>query len=550
MTSPQSIQDSLSGWINRAERSVGSLPDNLGLSAFRDDYVNLLATARGQLGTVEHNLVTLTQEVASGRLNGSGILDQYIDAMAVRYHGLDVFLPCQSDSCLGAIGAGSPFRGLRYCWELGEASYALRREQYDHCDQILDGLLREMTARKGPIAAVSPDDNIRQAKAILRDIVLPIKDDWTKVFPYPCRTSSHFYLSGIRFYWNPLLRSYWSSRGHDTRSNFSRFDRYCVQSTSSGLFSARERYGFLVPLGLEQRGQRKAVDDLLEAIPVGSLRLDLSDPEPVEADRQALTYFENWSRLVTDRATPIVARAKEELAAARQLQDSIEREEALLAVGSRLEQRAGKNPLRTFYFDCGLLAMAQRHRDDPNGTPHVQYLTTQASNPRSDPSGRGQRMFNQIIATYGPGLRIYAEQSASFEHPQLATWTLVPYGRELRGARALCSFRERSATPIMHGVEARLDRRISEQALRTVRDRRSDAVGLLAGTAATELLAPSTLSAAAMGGALTLLLACAIQTSTGTALNPGNAHSVHHELGRVPRSRHYRRIQELADWDS
>jgi hypothetical protein len=528
---------------------VGSLPDNLGLSAFRDEYMDVLATARGQLGTVEHNLVTLTQEAASGRLNGSGILDQYIDAMAVRFHGMDVFLPCQSDSCLGAIGAGSPFRGLRYCWELGEASYALHRKQYDHCDHILDRLLGEMTARGDSIAAVSLDDYIRQAKAILRDIVLPIKDDWTKVFPYPCRTSSHFYLSGIRFYWNPLLRSYWVPRGHDTHPNFSPSDRYCVQSTSSGLFSARERYGFLVPLGLEQRAQRKAVDELLEAIPVGSLRLDLSDPDPVETDRQALTYFENWSRLVTDRATPIVARAKEELAAARQRQDSIEQDE-LLQVSARLDQRAGKNPLRTFYFDCGLLAMAQRHRDDPSGTPYVQYLTTQASNPRSDTSGRGQRMFNQIIGAYGPGLRIYSEQSASFGHPQLATWTLVPYGRELRGARALCSFRQQSATPIMHGFEARLDRRISEQALHTVRDRKSDVVGLLAATAATELLEPSALSAAAMGGALTLLLACAIQTSTGTAFNSGNPHSVQRELGRVPRSQHYRRIQELADWDS
>ena len=92
--------------------------------------------------------------------------------MAVQYHGMDVFLPCQSDSCLGAIGVGSPFRGLRYCWELGEASYALHRKQYDHCDQILDRLLREKTARRGPIAAVSPDENIRQAKAIIRDIVL------------------------------------------------------------------------------------------------------------------------------------------------------------------------------------------------------------------------------------------------------------------------------------------------------------------------------------------------------------------------------------------
>jgi hypothetical protein len=529
---------------------VGSLPDNLGLSAFRDDYINLLATARGQLGTVEHNLVTLTQEAASGRLNGSGILDQYIDAMAVQYHGLDVFLPCQSDRCLGAIGAGSPFRGLRYCWELGEASYALRRKEYDHCDQILDGLLREMTARGAPIAGVSPDDNIRQAKAIFRDIVLQVKDDWTKVFPYPCRTSSHFYLSGIRFYWNPLLRSSWASRGSGTHPNFGPSDRYCVQSTSSGLFSARERYGFLVPLGLEQRAQRRAVDELLEAIPVGSLRLDLSDPEPVEADRQALTYFENWSRLVTDRATPIVVRAKEELAAARQLRDSIEQKEELKQVSARLEQRAGKNPLRTFYFDCGLLAMAQRHRDDPSGTPYVQYLTTQASDPRSDPSGRGQRMFNQIIGTYGRGLHIYAEQSTSFGHPQLARWTLVPYGRGLHGARTLCSYREQSATPIMHGFEARLGRRISEQALRTVRDRKSDAIGLLGATTATELLDPSTLSAAAMCGALTLLLTCAIQTSTGTALNSGNPHSVHHELGRVPESQRYRRIQELADWDS
>jgi hypothetical protein len=437
---------------------------------------------------------------------------------------------------------------LRYCWELGEASYALHRKQYDQCDQILDRLLREMTAREGSIAAESPDDSIRQVKAILRDIVLPIKDDWTKVFPYPCRTSSHFYLSGIRFYWNPLLRSYRARRGHPAQRNFGASDRYCVQSTSSGLFSARERYGFLVPFGLEQRAQRKAVDDLLEAIPVGSLRLDLSDAEPLEADRHALTYFENWSRLVTDRATPIVARAKEELAVAKQRRDS-ERDQELSQVSARLDQRAGKNPMRTFYFDCGLLAIAQRHRDDPSGTPYVQYLTTQASNPRSDPSGRGQRMFNQIIGAYGPGLRIYAEPSSSFGHPQLATWTLVPYGRELRSARALCSFRQQSATPIMHGFEARLDRRISEQALRAMRDGKSDTFAFVATTAVAELLDPSIASAAAMGGALTLLLACAIQTATGTVLNSGSPHSIQRELGRVPGSQHYLRIQELADWD-
>ena len=260
MTSPQSIQSSLNGWIHRAERSIRSLPDNLGLSAFSDEYMEILATARGQLGAVENNLVSLVREAATGQLDGSGFLDQYIDAMAIRYRGREIFLPCQSDSCLTAIGAESPFRGLRYCWELGEASYALRRKQYDESDQMLNGLLRGMTLGRGSNAAESPDDSIRQVKGILRDIVLPIKDDWTKVFPYPCRTSSHFYLSGIRFYWNPLLRSSRDSRWRHASQTFTESDRYCVQSTSSGLFSARERYGLLASAGLGQRSQRKAVD--------------------------------------------------------------------------------------------------------------------------------------------------------------------------------------------------------------------------------------------------------------------------------------------------
>lgn len=102
----------------------------------------------------------------------------------------------------------------------------------------------------------------------------------------------------------------------------------------------------------------------------------------------------------------------------------------------------------------------------------------------------------------------------------------------------------------MHGFEARLDRHISEQALRVMKDMKADAAAFVATTAVAELLnSPSYALAAAMGGALTLLLACAIQTATGTALDSGGRHSIQHELGRVPTSRDYRQVQELADWD-
>src|SRR5262249_2491248 len=134
------------------------------------------------------------------------------------------------------------------------------------------------------------DSDIVQIKEMLRDVVTQRKRAWTARFPYPCRTSTHYYLSGIRFYSSPMVE-------HTGRARLARAraigdtDRFSVPSMSSGLFPPSERDGCLIPGHASTKRRADVAAQLLCQVPIGALALGLMDDVPTPADRKAAKHY-------------------------------------------------------------------------------------------------------------------------------------------------------------------------------------------------------------------------------------------------------------------
>ncbi len=541
------VTEALVEWLNDSESSIRSLRSSLDADRFCENYLGVIAAGRSDAASIADRLVRLVDDTFTQRVSLSTFLDDYIDAMSVTYKQSRVFLPSFTDSCLSDLHPQSPFRGLNYCWLVGEAYYALRRGHTQEAHDILQklaGHIRSMPRRSTTTpqrAGRDVDADIVQIKEMLHGVITTRKWKWTDSFPYPCRTSTHFYLSGIRFYWGPIVERERTAR----RRSIGDSDRFSVQSTTSGLFSTSERYGYLLPATATAKRRAAVAEQLLGEVPIGSLALDLMDGAPTIADRKAVKYFDRWSDLVARATLPIV---EETLADCDQVLTAPKKDRDRLCEQAQqaLEARASKNPMRTFYFDCGLIASARRSLIGPTATPHVQYITTQASDPHNDPSGLGVEMFRRVRSHCGDGLRVYAQRGDHFAHPDLPVWTLVPVGAGLGDARTIWSNRSSHTAPILHGFEGRSTRLLRETIGKWGYDIRHHAgadalmVGLSSGT-----YARGDLPKEAMTAGTAFLFLCAAQSVGGPVRR---MRSVQSELRGVPTSSAYSPVLTARDW--
>ncbi len=541
------VAAAIDAWILDSESSIHELGPKLGADAFSSEYLKVLQAGHEQVDQLAARLVAIVEGVLSGERVESASLDEYVEAMSIQYKGDATFLPSFSDSCLKDLSVNSPFRGLLVCWALGQATLALNRGDLNTAHAELTGLASRLDDSASPtlkeVTVEELDRDIVQIKGMVRDVVMKRKNEWTHPFPYPSRTSTHFYLSGIRFYWCPLIEGHWQS-SKEVRQKRAIADRYCVQSSSSGLVSISERYGYLLETDSSLNDRRARAQNLLNQLPVGCLALDLDCNVPTEADRTAARYFSVWSNLVEQCTRPIVGETigNCERALSAPKESRLEEERKTLATFSR---HAAKNPMRTFYFDCGLLAMARRHNRDVTANPPIQYVTTKTSDPRDDPLGLGMDLYESVREFCGSGLQLYVEPEVQFTHAEFPSWTLVPIGSGFDGARTVWSNRSPVSSSIVHGFEAvtphlftEMSRKFSARSVKHVVAEHGvfEAVNFSIGNNPTPEV---------IGALSVIILIAGIQGFVMPAHRKGG---VHRELEGMPRSAKYVHIETPDDW--
>lgn len=466
MSSPSSEPSSVEDWLADTATTL-DVARQVGWEDFVQQYEAVLRAATEQFPTISDRLTDLMRD--AHKLQPHRFLHEYVDAMSVSIENDRVFLPSFSDQCLWQVVSGpdpslglSPLRGLYYAWRMSEIASTFQSHQprslvraYNKLENLLNDRLAadfaaqgasadyiryERTLRNDPPSA-QWDAQIENTKRAIRTVAAPLKWRWIHLFPYPCVTSSHFYLSGVRFYHNAHIH-HTVDQGPD--------DRYCVHSTDSGLAAPSERYGMLMPAGADP----EIAMELLEEIPPGSLLLDLSADQATPDDRANLKFFENWSRLITARTHSIVS----ETLSMRSYGTKRNR-----AHRSSLYGRLGrayylealtKNPMRTFYFDTGILGAARLAVRD--GLPKVQYATTRRT--KIQKKGRqgaaGRAMLEQLFGKYGDGIEFYVSDGAEWPSEGMAAWTLVPIGPNLTSRTScLWSIRGADSRKISHGIE-------------------------------------------------------------------------------------------------
>jgi hypothetical protein len=476
----------LASWISTTKDDLDNLNTAEWLTQFDHDYRVVLANAETNLEGLTNRLGSLVDQLDEGRAPADELMYTYIQSLSVTIDDEEIFLPSFSDRCLKDLarhpvhpGGLSPFRGLYYAWQLGEASYdfalsnhLLHRRSPMHAlavhfrsagfskmrkllaEQLASDFAQQQRSNYAEYAAslevadaiaTTPDALVQQigkVKRAFNKITSRLKWRWIHLIPYPCRSSTHFYLSGVRFYTNAL-----TSPGS---VDWTDADRFAVNSTDSGLMVPAERYGMPLP----DSSDFDLTAALLEELPIGSLTLDFSSDASTNADCLSLRYFERWSRLVTARAYSAVTQSLNLLdhCHAPGHGETLDTE---LAVGYFMDA-AAKNPMRTFYFDSGLLAAAATSKA---GGPRVQYVTTRRSRASRDPRDPARTMIQDLIERYGDGLDLLMtfEQDWPADKAFLRRWTLTPLGPNL-AHRTCCiwSERESSVKKISHGYEGML----------------------------------------------------------------------------------------------
>jgi hypothetical protein len=448
------VGQALELWINRVENHINQISCSLP-KRFVDKYCEVLRAGKAQANEIEYKMRQLETKIESGELDHESLLEQLIQCMSIKVGGEEVFLPSFSDECLKEIGRSaflvlSPFRGLYYGWMLGEIAYLLTKNKDDEALIKLANLYEELQ-RDHSLQKPSSDywdyihvleetqrlTNAENCKSILREqieyakktyryAILKIKHSWITLFPYPSRTSTHFYLSGLRFYHYPLLFT----------CELDNQQRYYVHSTDSGLFKPVEHYGMI--LNSEEPDE---VEEMMKKLEPGTLVLDIENEDATINDCQNLVYFEEWSYLITTKAFHIVSETL----------DMFYRGYSSTAKTFYINA-VSKNPVRKFYFDTGIYKTACLASKDK--VPKVSYLTTYKSRVSEDLFGISKRIIEKFLDTNGIEYYLLAENGWVGNYEPLSFLTLIPSRNLGKFTNSLISIREKGLKKIAHGVSS------------------------------------------------------------------------------------------------
>jgi hypothetical protein len=452
-------------WIEEAKQIINPYKSFYPLSNFINKYIGILDNVKNKLDKkeecIEEFIKELNDEEEIEKKNPYKILSNYVETMTFKIDGKDIFLPCFSDECLKELTKSSlwplsPFRGLYYGWKLGEIYRLFEKGKEDEAIIELGTLIKEvelsitlqspsgnpyyweyMKAVECPNGEVHPSLKIQVEllKKAMREIIFKLKAKWLGYgFPYPTPTSTHFYLSGIRFYLNPLVMQ--------NANGFEQDERFYVQSTDSGLHKIEEHYGIILT-----SDDPDEMDELLNYLPAGCLVLDLSTNEMTDTDKKSIKYFERWSHLITTRTYHIISETLNYVDISTNEKSQVLNKKAK----SYYMNQVKKNPLRKFYFDTGIfqaLLFAKKGK-----LPKISYLTTNKS--KVEP--RYKEVSSKLLSAFlDEGIEYYLLPKDGWvdEYKPFENLTLVPYGKGIkRMTNSLISIRGEGGK-IAHGVDS------------------------------------------------------------------------------------------------
>ena len=446
------IKKGISGIIDNIEFYLNSF-DSDSISNFSQQYRDFLNIVKNNLDKTEKKLFTFSK-ILNSEIDERQLFLNYVDSLTFSYQDEEIFLPCFSDSCLIDIVCSytylSPFRGLFIGWKLGELLKSTQqnfiwksklkrfRSEIYNIYQQQNHLNSEFLEYKRSLLSCKINSSLRNhivlIKKSLREIIFKIKWDWISLIPYPSITSTHFYLSGIRFYLYPLITNNLSKSDIDVEK-----EKFYVNSTDSGLFKISEHYGML-----SDTVEPDEADELLTNLPPGSLCLDIEISEVTNNELNNIKYFESWSNLITNKAFHIIEETLELISL------GYEEKAKLFFINS-----VSKNPLRKFYFDTGIykaIKLASRGL-----YPKVSYLTTYKSKVNSKYFNSSSKLLNEYIKLSGnKGLDYYLlEQGWENEYNPLSKLTLIPSSELSRYTKYLFSVRKDELKKIAHGISYR-----------------------------------------------------------------------------------------------
>lgn len=449
----------LEWWINDSIRVMEKLQSGEIRSIsdeFLNKYIEVLKSAKQQIDSVQAKIAEFIKKLEKKNIAREDLLLSYTNAMTIDYEGEGVFLPSFTDNILKELSKEtteilSPYRGLYLGWKLGEIYHKWTKKK-----KIPKGELVELLSETSRFVEYSRSDkysiylnklgrdekfdrHIKRVKQSLKKVVFERKWIWEKILPYPPITSTHFYLSGIRYYLYPAL--YGSKKLLKLHVDRERFH---VNSTDSGLFKPSEHYGSVL-----QSNEIEEIKELLEVLPPGSLMLDVVKEdngtldwniEATNTDRQNLIYFEIWSKKISEFAAEILSNTLNRIDIGRQ-------KEAY----EYFKLQIGKNPLRKFYFDTGIYQAVLLSKKFKNLFPKVFYLTTAKS-----------KVYKDEFDVAWSILEAYLENGIEYHYLQLDGWkddftplsilTLFPTEGLSKLTSYLSSEREKEAKKISHGT--------------------------------------------------------------------------------------------------
>jgi len=436
----------------------------------------VLNEAKKQTSKMVEKLWKFHQNILKGeRGKFLKILTMYIDALSVEIEEeggkKKIFLLSHPHKALGEYISNfklelSPYRGVYYGWKLAEIYHSFgedklvlipvqknqREEKVKKELQLLyekvksDFCFQKNSKEYGKYKKLLEcqdkssslmKEHIKGVKRILKKILI-VENKFIHSLLYPARTSTHFYLSGIGFYWYPVFLS-----PPDTP-----FDScyYYVHSTDSGIFNLREHFGTLRAIN-----EVDEWEELLEKIPPGSLALDLETDEVSDSDVKNVKYFEEWSRCLTEDTYKILSETL----------DRIEKDwgEGQAYFRSKLK----KNPLRKFYFDTGIYKIAELAGEKK--APRISYLTTIKSFEVPDLEKKSERkkylelstrLWEKFMDTGGIDYFLLKgrDWDTHKETAELSKLTLIASEALAPVSGMVLSFRDKEAKKISHGMSS------------------------------------------------------------------------------------------------
>lgn len=548
-----SVEELVQAWVEQTRNQLAALK-GASLEGFVARQARVLGVAGQDAAGVAWRLAALAAHALGHTLSHPATLARFREAASVDVDGVPVFLPTSRDDWMATAARPerslwSPFRAIAYSWFLGEAAHAfeqarasrlarksaLHHERGRSLVQQLDAFLAEddpvskreayaghlATLRAAARRPAEAPSELKRSVELLKAALQPAGPTWADRLPHISPTSTHFYLAGIRFYWrlaNPALERDWENYW------------YCVHSTDSGLVVPAERYGMLLgtPDGsLDSAEEETLVRRLVQELPPGSLALDLGNPNATDDDLKSLIRFETWSRLLGDRAREIT-------------RSMLTRDENPNSAIDTFLAAVSKNPIRTFYFDCGLWGAARRA--SAGHLPRIQYMTTRQTRAGGGQDDPGRELFDAFLASCGDGIEFYLGKQPRWPVQGLGAWTLAVRGPDIDVLRCVCSTRNDVTGKIAHGREGSLWQNLLYRARNEFR---VDRHALLALVGAADAAIAGPLQPAAVPAVL-LSVGHLLELATATRLTLKERADVITAMNQVD-DRYYWRIQSADD---